>query len=659
MNELNALHQLVQDFAKTKNKMPHHQQIARNTTLRRNTIQQHAIAKRTNKTDPNNKTKTMKNRQKTIQSSSTSALVQKKELTTTAAENLSIVNTIERLQSEIGEFGEEKEEEDATTKTTTGQLDEETVDTKDEPTIMLEDTSSGSGSGVSSGSGKEDEKEQEFEEEHSSESVPVVHENKKSARSSKKESNSKADVQPANNVNVNKLPNSNNKSMFRNENRTADQKEVDVVDNQDIEDSIQMEKEDEEEGAVGDDESEQNEEQRTISALFKLHDDEQEEEDGGIKGKNENQVKNLSKGDNDKGRETSSEFDTKTKTNNNNNKQKVVMFQGKQQHSLKNAESTDINPSIVKEALKIFSNKNKQSLVKKHEEGTPNNSNNTSSNVVLSIPSDRLKNLTDAESEEEKDRGKTIILAVPVKLTDKDMVEKQVEAIKEKLLSIGNYQKIGEEKTSQITSQNHNKEDKTNNMEVTKDENRQSSAKTESNSSQFTLPGKAISEDQHLQDISKNPVSSVTGSSHPVLDELKGEGPLSGPEKQNKGFLEAIAKMKNEKEAASQVPLDNGSKATSPSLQLNTENEDNSDESKLAPESHLVQQQHVQNSNNNNNKAAAQQKPHELQQKTTKTTATLPTTDSTTTATTRPFTSTSSEGSLRANNNSRHEISTA
>ena len=561
---MKALHQLVQNFVETQSsKKKDETKKVRNDTLRRNTIQQrqHVMTingNRDQKRKLNKINGELKSRNTNIKTTDN------KRRRTTEEENLSMVNTIERLQSEIGEFGEEKD----------GDVKEE-ENKEEQPTIMLEDNSSGSGS--ASGSGQDEEIE---EEDHSSNWVPLVIEHENLVTTSIKKDNSNFKKQKD--------------MMFTKENnRTADEKEVDVIDNQDIEDSIQMEKEDEDE-AGGDDESE---EQRTISALFKLHDN-QQNDDELRKEKNENQmIKNISN-DNTEGT------------------QKVVMFQGKHRKQQKydsNVEKPiDIDPSVVKEALQIFSSKNKQSPVKKHEEtiskSNNNNNNNNSnqktlSNVVLSIPSDHLKNLTgDKPSKgQAKDEGKTIILAVPVKLSDKDMVEKQVEAIKEKLLSIGNYQKSEDEKV--ISSSLTSKEDKMNNMETTKDENKQATS--------FTLPSKNVpTEEQHLQDITKNPISSVTGNVQPVLDELKGDGSQNEPEKQNKGFLEAIAKLKSEKEA-----VEHKITSLSSSTQLNTEQEDNSDESKLAPESQPLQQpQQDDDKINTAVKAAKENPPSPIQQ---------------------------------------------
>ena len=564
----------------------------RNNTLRRNTIQQrHRQQQRHQQPQQRQPQQPLRQNVMTINRDPNKKLTKingkskkKKKSTLTARrtpteDNLSMVNTIERLQSEIGEFGEDKDVQDK-------------QDEDEQPTIMLEDNSS-SGSGSASGSGQDEEVGDVGEiGDHSSSYkwVPVVIEHENLSTSSTKDDK----VMEAN---IKKKKSVDNNMMFTKEsNRTADEKGVDVIDNQDIEDSIQMEKDDEEEeetAAGGDDESE---EQKTISALFKLHDNQQNDDE--VSKEKSEVIKNMSNDSNE-------EFDST---------QKVVMFQGKQR------KHGDINPSVVKEALKIFSSKNKQSLVKKQEESpasTPNNNNeNTLSNVVLSIPSDHLKNLTGEKTSslnQAKNEGKTIILAVPVKLSDKDMVEKQVEAIKEKLLSIGNYGQQQKNEDEKVISSSITTSKDINNMETTKDENKQSTS--------FTLPGKNIpTEEQHLQDIARNPISSVSGSIQPVLDELKGEGgSLNEPEKQNKGFLEAIAKLKSEKEA-----IENKIKPLSSSIQLNTEHEDNSDESKLAPVPQLVpqpqqkqqQQQQIQSNNNNTTIKATDEdkKPSYIQQ---------------------------------------------
>eukprot|EP00111_Clytia_hemisphaerica_P002080 TCONS_00005853-protein len=399
------------------------------------------------------------------------------------------------------------------------------------------------------------------------------------------------------------------------------------------------------------DTDEDDDEQKTIDLLFDIQ---EENHAGQKKKKNHNKKKSHKKNKNAKGKKNKTQQKSSVKENKNVPEQpvsEVLMFSGKNDLSTKN-----VDPLVIKEALNIFT----KNSAKKHEEGAKTNN---TSNVVLSIPEKHVKNLT----EQNTDSGKTIILAVPVKLTDKDMLEQQVNAIKEKLLALG--EESGKTNTTSLTLKNdresgprlnekepsiphlnekemagphlnekdaslqHSKEGgsvgprlnekepsgavkettkdsnevkhlSTTNVDSGKDENTKGSGShidgsKESNdakqSPQFTFPVPSPVE-KHLNEITENPISSVN-TAQPVLDELKETGAEiageDGREKQSKGFLEAIAKLKNkeqQKVASTNQEQDgdddvaNNQPQTVPSnTALSTEVEDNSDESKIIP----------------------------------------------------------------------------
>ena len=684
MSELDALHKLVQNFA-TKDKTKEEISKRRDNTPRINTIQQTKsptttfkhIAKKNQKHQkqlqqmPSQlpqqqnyqqqqqqkqnwkpiKTKTTQQQQQTLtnagfqtpskhsQGKKNTPLMKTKSAN--AGPEFSMVKTIERLQSEIGEFGEAEE------KGLTIKEDDEESDDGDQTTIMLEDAdvveSSASGSGADySGDLEGSAKESVVKGgQMKSKWVPVVIQNEKQVSAASQKQKNQKEIEPlakhAKKVRGNAPSNESKKVLKkaeREESKSSDEKGVDHVDNQDIEDSSQMEENEED----GDDEAEEVEnedgEQKTIEALFKLHED----EDGKtiVQGKpnsRENR-KDGEAGERSKGKSTEehktsakitttneevgskavkSDLDQMSNAVNTDNKQ-MVMFQGKQQSpSVGTIEDGDVNPSVIKDALQIFSHKNKQSLAsKKHEETTS----------LKNLASDHLQDVKELSN---KDGGKTIILALPVKLSDKVMLEKQVEAIKEKLLSIGNLQQDEQIQNASLSSPsstaiktilssstdgNSTTAATSSDMEVTKDENKNSKAST-----LFTLPSSETNLEQHLQDIAKNPISSVATQSV-VLDELKGEVVGGGIEKQSKGFLEAIAKMKNEKlQGDSKSVASDSTLAGDKALQvLATEHEDNFDETKLAPAIALAHNTNDKNENSTVITVSQQKKPMSFQQ---------------------------------------------
>jgi len=388
------------------------------------------------------------------------------------------------------------------------------------------------------------------------------------------------------------------------------------------------------ESGIGEDESEEDE-QKSIDALFSLHDE--EAVSPRKKGKKSSSARNVSlvspsKKSNSKmfrstsgeGKNTHADLQLWLKES---IEKTVKMFQEANKEkpptpvvAANNLATKDVaDPNIIKDAL--------QTLVKSKNHTSPDNSpassnknstvvKDSNSNLMLSIPRENYKNLTSSTESGNSDGGKTIILAVPVKLTDKDMVEKQVNAIKEKLLSITSPQNEPELAVTPIESHNISLSDTSafdnittsiNTTEFVLPNTKKEGSDIDKNSTASPMPTIQMSHlpEEHLKHISGNPVTAI--ADQPVLDELKEKTAMIEQEvkKENKGFLEAIAdlkadelkkkKQKHQAQHKVQSPkvFNTGSLAQKPLVKppapgentqnSKTEYEDDSNESQIAP----------------------------------------------------------------------------